>query len=103
MKLTHDELEFLCASAREEWESACYELPRPSRATGWRFAGAELILFIKAWTESEDKKDQEILAAALNPQPRWPWSTTGDFAGRLAEASERRTHGKEGKGAGTAK
>ena len=46
----------------------------------------------EAWTESEGKKDQEILAAALNPQPRWPWSTTGDFAGRLAEATERRTH-----------
>jgi hypothetical protein len=56
----------------------------------------KLILFIKAWTESEGKKDQEILAAALNSQPRWPWSTTGDFAGRLAEASERRTH-REGR------
>ena len=27
MKLTHDELEFLSAWAREEWEPACYELP----------------------------------------------------------------------------
>ena len=61
-------------------------------------AGAELILFIKAWTESEDKKDQDILVAAGNEQPRWPWSTTGDFVVRLAEASggptgmERRGH-----------
>ena len=28
MKLTHDELEFLSAWAREEWEPACYQLPR---------------------------------------------------------------------------
>ena len=27
MKLTHDEVEFLSASAREEWEPACYEMP----------------------------------------------------------------------------
>ena len=53
----------------------------------------------EAWTESEGKKDQEILAAALNPQPRWPWSTTGDFAGRLAEATAApNTSGKTKKG-----
>src|SRR5438445_545334 len=27
MKLTHEELEFLSAWAREEWEPACYQLP----------------------------------------------------------------------------
>jgi hypothetical protein len=54
-------------------------------------AGAHLIVFIKAWTESEGKKDQEVLAAAVNPHPRWPWSTTEDFADRLAEASENKT------------
>ena len=27
MRLTHDELEFLSAWAREEWEPACYRLP----------------------------------------------------------------------------
>jgi hypothetical protein len=59
-------------------------------------AGAHLIVFIKAWAEGEGKKDQEILAAAVNPQSRWPWFTTGDFAGRLAEASERPTH-REGR------
>ena len=96
MKLTHDELEFLCASAREEWEPACYELPAHRLQLAHGVAGAQLIVLIKAWTEGEGKKDQEILAAALNPQPRWPWSTTGDFAGRLAEASERRTH-REGR------
>ena len=52
----------------------------------------DAIRVIKAWTESEAKKDQDILAAAVNEQPRWPWFTTGEFTGRLAEASERRTH-----------
>src|SRR6266404_2334099 len=91
MKLTHDELEFLSAWAREEWEPACYELPAHRLQLAHGIAGAQLIMFIKAWTASEGKKDQEMLAAD-NPQPRWPWSTTEAFFGRLAEASERRTH-----------
>ena len=75
---------------------------RPSPATGSRCRGAHLIVFIKAWTESEGKKDQEILAAAVNPQPRWPWSTTEDFADRLAEAGRApNTSGRNEKGAGT--
>jgi hypothetical protein len=57
-------------------------------------------VFIKAWTESEGKKDQENLAAAANPQPHWPWSTAADFVERLAEASGRMTdrhwHDREG-------
>ncbi len=92
MKLTHAELEFLSAWAREEWEPECYDLPAHRLQLAHGVVGAQLIVFIKAWTEVEGKKDQEILAAVVNTQPRWPWSTTGDFANRLAEASERRTH-----------
>ena len=92
MKLTHDELEFLSAWAREEWEPECYELPAHRLQLTHGVAGARLIMFIKAWTEDEGRKDQEILSAAVNAQPRWPWSTTGVFADRLAEASERRIH-----------
>jgi hypothetical protein len=92
MKLTRDELEFLSAWAREEWEPACYGLPAHRLQLGHAVAGAELIQLIKAWTESEGKKDQDILAAAANSQPGWPWSTAADFAGRLAEASEQLTH-----------
>jgi hypothetical protein len=88
MKLTHDELEFLAAWAREEWEPACYELPAHRLQLAHGVAGAHLITLIKAWTEIEGKKDQEILVAAVNAQFRWPWSTTDDFVGRLAEASE---------------
>ncbi len=50
------------------------------------------------WVEIEGKKDQEILGAAVNPQPRWPWSTATDFAGRLGEASEHRTQREELRG-----
>lgn len=88
MKLTHDELEFLSAWAREEWEPACYELPAHRLQLAHGVAGAHLITLIKAWTDSEGKKDQEILAAAGNGQPNWPWSTTDDFVARLTEANE---------------
>jgi hypothetical protein len=44
-------------------------------------------VFLEAWTEGEGKKDQDILGAAGNLQPRWPWPTTEDFADRFAEAS----------------
>lgn len=89
MNLTPDELEFLAAWAREEWEPACYQLPAHRLQLAHGVAGAQLITLIKAWTESEGKKDQEILAAAVNAQPRWPWSTTDNFVCRLTEASER--------------
>jgi hypothetical protein len=86
MKLTPDELEFLSAWAREEWEPACYGLPAHRLQLGHGVVGADLIMFIKAWTESERKKDQDILDAAENLHPRWPWSTAAEFASRLAEA-----------------
>jgi hypothetical protein len=91
MKLTHDEIEFLSSWAREEWEPACYQLPSHRLQVAHRVVGAQLIVFIKAWTEGEGKKDQDILGAALNPQPRWPWATTEDFAARYAEACRWRT------------
>ena len=88
MKLTRDELEFLSAWAREEWEPACYGLPAHRLQLTHRVSGAHLIVFIKAWTQGEGKKDQDILGVARNPQPCWPWSTTEDFDCRLAEASD---------------
>lgn len=91
MKLTQDEVEFLSAWAREEWEPACYQLPCHRLQLTHGASGGQLLLFIKAWTASEGKKDQEILGAATNPQPRWPWSTTRHFDARFAEASRWRT------------
>ncbi len=91
MKLTHDELEFLSAWAREEWEPACYQLPAHRLQLAHGVSGAQLIVFIKAWTEGEGKKDQDILGAGANPQPRWPWFTTEGFRSRFAEASRWRS------------
>jgi hypothetical protein len=92
MKLTHDELEFLSAWAREEWEPACYQLPAHRLQLIHRVPAAKLIVFVKAWTEREGRKDQDILNAAANPQPCWPWSTSTDFDVRFAEASRWRIH-----------
>ena len=86
MKLTEGELEFLSAWAREEWEPACYQLPAHRQQLAHGIPGASLIVFIKAWTEAERRKDQEILHVAGNPEPNWPWSTTEEFRTRLNEA-----------------
>jgi hypothetical protein len=48
MKLTHDELEFRSAGAREGWEPACYEMPAHRLQPAHGVAGAQLIVFIKA-------------------------------------------------------
>jgi hypothetical protein len=87
VELTQDELEFLSAWTREEWEPACYQLPAHRLQLAHGVAGGQLVSFIKAWTKSEGKKDLDILGAASNPQPRWPWLTTETFDARLAEAS----------------
>jgi hypothetical protein len=97
MKLTHDEVEFLSAWAREEWEPACYRLPAHRLQLAHGGSGAQLIALIEAWAESEGKKDQHILGAAGNSQPRWPWSTAEEFGARFAEASRWRTHREGGK------
>jgi phage/plasmid-associated DNA primase len=92
MNLTKGELEFLSAWAREEWEPACYQLPAHHLQLTHGVSGGHLIAFIKAWTDSEGKKDQDILAAAGNPHPPWPWATTEEFHARFQEASRRRPH-----------
>jgi hypothetical protein len=79
MKLRDDELQFLSAWAREEWEPACYQLPSHRLQLAQGVSGAQLLVFIKAWTASEGKKDLDIVSAAVNSQPRWPWSTSEDF------------------------
>jgi hypothetical protein len=87
MKLTNDELELLSAWAREEWEPACYQLPAHRLQLAHGATAAQLTVLIKAWTDAEGKKDVAILAAAENPQPRWPWATSEAFRARLEEAS----------------
>jgi hypothetical protein len=51
--------------------------------------GKKLTDLIKAWTRTEGKKDQDILTAAANPKPCWPWSTLEDLLGRVSAASDR--------------
>jgi hypothetical protein len=94
MKLTQDELEFLSAWAREEWEPACYQLPAHRLQLAHGVSGPQLVVFIKAWTENEGKKDQDILSAAANRQPSWPWATPEEFGSRFAEATRRRPCGE---------
>ena len=77
-----------CRPGREEWEPAYYDLPAHRLQLAHGVAGARFIVFIKAWTEGEGMKDQEILTAAVNTHPRWPWCTAEEFASRLAEASK---------------
>ena len=92
MNLTPEELDFLSAWAREEWEPACYQLPSHRLQLVHGVSGAHLILLIKTWTEVESKKDRDILGTGSNPRPRWPWPTAEDFATRFAEASRWRAH-----------
>jgi hypothetical protein len=72
MKLTLSELEFLSAWAREEWEPECYKLPAHRLQLAHGLTGAFLIDLIKAWTETEGKKDEDIIKAATNADPSWP-------------------------------
>ena len=90
--LTKNELEFLSAWAREEWEPACYQLPAHRLQLTYGVTGASLIALIKASTQAEGKKDQEILHVAANPQSNWPWSTTEEFRTRFEEANKQRAH-----------
>jgi hypothetical protein len=93
--LTNDEIEFLAAWAREEWEPACYRLPAHRLQLARGVSGGDLIAFVKAWTEAEGKRDREILDVAANSQPGWPWTTDDEFRARLETASRRETAERE--------
>jgi hypothetical protein len=97
MKLTQNELEFLSAWAREEWEPACYQLPAHRHQMAHRVPGAQLIEFIKVWTQRAGKKDQDILNTAATAEPRWPWPTTEEFQTRLKEAGQWRSSREKSK------
>ena len=88
MKLKREEIEFLSAWAREEWEPACYRLPFHRLQLAHGVPGAQLLVFIKAWTEREGRKDRDILDAAPRSEPHWPWATREEFEARHAEASQ---------------
>jgi hypothetical protein len=99
MKLTHDELEFLSAWAREEWEPACYQQPAHRIQLSHGVPGTQLIALIKVWAEGEGKKDRDILDVAANSRTPWPWPTAEDFGARYAEAIRWRAQRKRPKAA----
>lgn len=88
MKLTQAEIEYLSAWAREEWEPDCYRRPAHQLQLAHGVTGAHLIDLIKAWTEAEGKKDQDILAAAGNRDLAWPWQSEEELRSRLRLAQE---------------
>jgi len=88
MNLTLPEIDFLSAWAREEGEPDCYRRPAHRRQLAHAVAGAHFLDLIKAWTEAENKKDRDMLEAATNPAPAWPWSSPEESRLRLAQAQE---------------
>ena len=86
MTFTDSEVDYLAAWAREEWEPACYQLPAHRLQLAHGVSGASIILFIKAWTIIEKKKDHDILHASANSDPNWPWTSTDEFQTRLGQA-----------------
>ena len=88
MKITNNELEFLAAWAREEAAPACYQLPAHRLLLAHAVPGASMIVLIKAWTKAEGKKDHELLHAAMNPEPAWPWPSMEEFRARVDEARQ---------------
>jgi hypothetical protein len=95
LKLRQDELAFLSAWAREEWEPECYRLPAHRLQLAHGLSGAQLILLIMAWTESEGRNDQHILHITPSDPRRWPWSTAEALQARLAEARQQRAQREE--------
>jgi hypothetical protein len=86
MNLTPAEITYLAAWAREEWESDCYQRPAHRLQLAHAVPGAHLIDLIKAWTEAEGKKDQDILNAADNATPEWPWVSAEECNARVQQA-----------------
>jgi hypothetical protein len=83
MQWKADELEFLCAWAREEKAPNPYALPAHQLQAAHGAKGVSLIRAIKAWARSEGRKDEEIFNLYANPTPRWPWSSPTELAARV--------------------
>jgi hypothetical protein len=86
MRLTPAEVTYLAAWAREEWEPDCYQRPAHRLELSHGLRGAHLIDLIKAWTGAEGKKDQDILTAADDANPDWPWSSAEECSARLQQS-----------------
>ncbi len=83
MNWKEDELEYLCAWAREEKAQNPYSLPAHQLQAAHGAKGVSLIRAIKAWARSEGRRDEDIFNLYENPRPRWPWSSPSEMAARL--------------------
>jgi hypothetical protein len=88
MKLTKAEIEFLSAWAREEWEVECYLKPAHRLQVEHKVVGILFVNLIKVWARAEGKADQDIVEAANNSNPAWPWSSADAWRIRLKEAEK---------------
>ncbi len=86
MTFTQAEIEYLSVWAREEWEPDCYQRPAHKLQLAHGIVGAYVIDLIKAWACTEGRMDQEILEAADNQNPSWPWVSSEEFRTLLEEA-----------------
>jgi len=88
MKLDAKELAFLAAWAREEKADDPYCLPAHKLQAAHRVRGVTLIRAIKAWAQTEGRRDEEIFGLYKDPDPKWPWTSNDEMASRLGLASE---------------
>ena len=75
MQLRPNELEFLCAWAKEEKARDPYALPAHQLQAAHKVRGVVLIRAIKAWARAAGRKDEEIFNLYDNTNPAWPWSS----------------------------
>jgi len=85
MKLKPEELEFLSAWAKEEKAPEPYYLPAHQLQATHGVKGVTLIRAIKAWAQSEARKDEEIFNLCDNPRPHWPWASDEEMRARVGE------------------
>jgi hypothetical protein len=83
MKLSIEELHFLCAWAREEKAASPYTLPAHLLQAAHKVTGVTLIRAIKGWARSEGRKDEDIFNLYETPTASWPWSSEQEMSERL--------------------
>jgi hypothetical protein len=83
MKLNAAELAFLATWAREEKAANPYSLPAHQLQAAHQVPGVILIRAIKAWAQSEGRKDEDIFTLPTSPHLVWPWSSEEDLHTRV--------------------
>jgi hypothetical protein len=84
MRLKSNELEYLCAWAKDEKARDPYLLPAHQQQAAHKVQGQLLIRAIKAWARDAGRKDEDIFNLYANPSHAWPWSSEKEAEERLA-------------------